>query len=124
VILTLATFIAGLFGVKDILKIQKWMSIGVIVLLLVVLVTLGLFLRSCLNRKPKLDEQAIQKAQNAIAENDRKQMLEVLAESDTKEAEIDSTIKQIEMDREAAKKSYADKSNEELAAELERRLAQ
>ena len=94
-------------------------GLAVLVLLIAIVATY----RSC-SRPAKLDEAAIQKAQNAIAENDRRKMIEVLAESDTKEAEIDSTIKQIEMDRERAKKNYIDKTNAELAAELERRARQ
>lgn len=90
---------------------------------LVLLIAIVFTQRSC-SRPAKLDEAAIQKAQNAIAENDRRKMIEVLAESDTKEAEIDSTLKQIEMDRERAKKNYTDKTNAELAAELERRAKQ
>lgn len=90
---------------------------------LVLLIAIVFTYRSC-SRPAKLDEAAIQKAQNAIAENDRRKMIEVLAEIDTKEAEIDSTIKQIEMDRERAKKNYIDKTNAELAAELERRARQ
>lgn len=99
----------------------RYFGIGLAVLVL--LIAIVFTYRSC-SRPAKLDEAAIQKAQNAIAENDRRKMIEVLAESDTKEAEIDSTLKQIEIDRERAKKNYIDKTNAELAAELERRARQ
>lgn len=99
----------------------RYFATGLAVLVLLVAVVFTY--RSC-SKPAKLDEAAIQKAQNAIAENDRRKMIEVLAESDTKEAEIDSTIKQIEIDRERAKKNYIDKTNAELAAELERRARQ
>ena len=92
-----------------------------IVLAVIVLAILGLWLRSCLSRPPKLDEKAIQKAQQAIAVQDREKMIEVLAESDTREDEIDSNIKAIENARENAKKNYTGLRNEDLAAELERR---
>ena len=97
--------------------IDNWKVVLPAVVLLIGVIWLY---RAC-NRPPKLDEKAIQKAQQAIAENDRKKMLEVLAESDTAEDAIDSNIKQIELDREAAKKNYTGLSNDELAAELERR---
>lgn len=99
----------------------RYFATGLAVLVLLVAVVFTY--RSC-SRPAKLDEAAIQKAQDAIAENDRRKMIEVLAESDTKEAEIDSTLKQIEIDRERAKKNYIDKTNAELAAELERRARQ
>ena len=95
-----------------------------IVLAALVLLVAGVWLYRACNRPPKLDERAIQKAQDAIAKRDRDKMLEVLAESDTREAEIDSTIKQIEIDREKAKKNYTGLSNDDLAAELERRSKQ
>jgi hypothetical protein len=76
--------------------------------------------RAC-NKPPRLNEKQIQKAQDAIAKQEREEMLEVLAESDTAEDAIDSNIKQIELDREAAKQNYTGLSNDELATELERR---
>jgi hypothetical protein len=76
------------------------------------------------NPPPHLDEKQIQKAQTAIATEDRKQMIEILAESDTRVHDIDSNIQLIEQARDAAKQSYADKSNQELADELNRRAQQ
>lgn len=118
-IFVIATAITNLFGI-DFAAAQKWARRVVVFVVILVVIIAGLWLRAC-NKPPKLDEKAIAAAQQAIAEQDRKVMVEILAESDTKEAEIDSNIKQIEADREAAKKSYEGLSNEELAAELERR---
>ena len=70
------------------------------------------------------NEQAQEKAKVAIAKEDRKQMIEILAASDTKEAAIDSNIKAVEQATEDAKVSYNGKTNAELAAELERRASQ
>ena len=64
------------------------------------------------------------KAQQAIENNDRKRMVEVLAESDVKEQGIDNSIKAAEEATAAAKENYQGMSNEEIAAELERRLKQ
>lgn len=80
-----------------------------------------IFVNRACNKPAKLDEAAILKAQEAIAKEDRKEMIEILAESDNRKAEIDSSIKQIEMDREASKKNYTGWTNDEIAAELERR---
>lgn len=74
------------------------------------------------NPPPKLDEKDIRKAEKAIAQDDREEMIKVLAESDAKEDAIDSNIKAIENKREEAKQNYTGKSNDELAAELERRM--
>lgn len=95
----------------------------IIVPAVVLIVVVGFVYRAC-NRPPKLDEKAIAEAQKAIAKQDREEMVKILAESDTKEAEIDSNIKAIEQAREDAKKNYTGLSNDELAAELERRAKQ
>jgi hypothetical protein len=98
----------------------KLTAIGIILLL--ILVAFGGY-KACkwLNPPPKLDEKAIKKAQDAIAKQDRKEMLEILAESDTKEDEIDASVDQIEQKREEAKQNYTGLTNDELAAELEKR---
>ena len=84
-------------------------------------IVFGLIFRSC-NKPPKLDQKEIQKAQQAIQEQDRKVMVEILTNSTVREQAIDSNIKQAEEATEAAKRDYSKLSNDELAAELERRL--
>jgi low affinity Fe/Cu permease len=119
----LASLLIRIFGF-DFAKATRIARFVVVVLFAIVLLVGGLWLRSCFKKTPKIDEKAVNKAQNAIAKQDREQMVEVLAESDTKEDEVDSNIKGIEHAREEAKKNYSGKSNEELAAELEKRLQQ
>lgn len=97
--------------------------IGIIAAVAGAVIVAGLVFRSC-RSTPKLNEKEIQRAQDAIAKQDRERMIQVLAESDTKEAEIDSSLKQIEIDREAAKQNYTGLSNEQLAEELNRRSEQ
>lgn len=80
-------------------------------------------LRAC-NKPPKLDQKEIIEAQQAIAKEDRKEMIEILTNSDVREQAIESNIKQAEEATRQAKQNYSGKSNEELAAELERRLQQ
>lgn len=95
---------------------------------LVVCIFFGLLagtLKSCGRVAPTLNEQEIQRAQQAIAEQDRREMIDVLAQSDAKEAAADATA----IDANTAtvnaiaqsKKRWSEASNEELAAELERR---
>lgn len=107
--------------------VTKWRLLAAIlgvIVLAIVLFWVGRRIVDILYPPPKLDEKQIQKAQTAIATEDRKQMIEVLAESDTAEHNIDSNIKLAEQATEDAKKSYADKSNQELADELNRRAQQ
>jgi len=105
----------------DISKVQKRLLLGLMVIgFLAVCIIGGLIFKAC-HKAPKLDEKAIQKAQQAIAKQDREAMLQVLAESDTKEAQVDSNIKLAEQATKDAKKNYLGLSNDDLAAELERR---
>src|SRR5690348_9096984 len=71
-------------------SIAKW---AVVICGIVIALFLVFSLRSCFNRPPKLDQKAIEKAQQAIAKEDRKEMIEVLADSAVKEQGIDNSIK-------------------------------
>ena len=95
----------------------KWFAGGV--LLLCFLILFALAFRSC--GKPKLDQKEIIEAQQAIEKQDRKVMVEILTNSDIREQGIDNSIKLAEEATEQSKKNYSGLSNEELAAELERR---
>lgn len=119
-IFAIANLLTNLIGLDGTVAL-KWARRVVLFGAIIIIVVVGLWLRSCFNRPAKLNEQQIQKAQQAIAKRDRAEMERILAESDTAEAEIDSNLKQIEIDREAARRNYNGWSNEELAAELERR---
>ena len=123
-IFAIATLIIKIFGF-DFPKANRLARWVFIVLLVAILIAVGLFLRSCFGRKPKLDEQSIQKAQKAIAENDRKVMIEVLTNSDVAEKNIDANLansKAVTVNAVQDARSNAERlSNEELAAELERR---
>lgn len=119
--LTIAKFIAGLFG-ADLQKVQRILFWVVVLLGLAGVLILVIGIRSCFTRPPKLDQEAIIKAQQAIAKEDRKEMIEVLAESTVKEQGIDNSIKLAEEATEQAKRDYSKLSNAELAAELEKRL--
>lgn len=83
-----------------------------------------IFVNRACNKPAKLDEAAILKAQEAIAKEDRKEMIEILAESDVKEQGIDDSIKAIENATEQSKKNYTGLTNDQLAEELNKRAAQ
>jgi len=100
--------------------VAHWRYFVIGLAIIIVVIAAGITFKSC-GSKPKFDEAAIKKAQDAIAKDDRKAMVEVLAESDVKEEAIDSNIKAIEQATENAKKNYNDLSNEELRKELEAR---
>lgn len=79
----------------------------------------------CSKPAPKLNQEEIIKSQQAIAANDRKTQIEILTNSEVREANIDAnvaagrnaTINAIANSR----AEWSQKSNEEIAAELERR---
>ncbi len=126
-IFTISKFIAGLFG-WDISVVQKRVLLALMILVVIAVIVSGLWIRSCLVRPAKLNEKQIQKAQKAIAEQDRKEMVEILAESELGEKKINANLANAELEKlktlgEARKKAHA-MSNDELAAELERRLNQ
>lgn len=104
--------------------IDNW---KVVLPIVAVLIALVFFVRWW-NRPPKLDEKAIQAAQKAIAENDRKAMVEVLAASDVQEKQIDGNLANAETEKlkafHEARKNAEAMTNDELAAELNRRAQQ
>lgn len=122
-IFLIATFLANLFGF-DFEKARKYASLVLIGIVLIVIAIPSIFIFRACNRPPKLDEKQIQKVQKAIAAEDRKEMIKILAESDVREAGIDDSIKAVEQATEDATKNYNGKSNEDLAAELNRRANQ
>lgn len=105
--------------------VAHWRIVVYAALALVVLISGVMLFRSCGKKTPKLDQAEIIKAQQAIAANDRKIMVETIANSDAREAAIDQNLanaKQVTMETVAnSKAEWANKTNEELAAELERR---
>lgn len=96
-----------------------------IILPVIAILIIGIFVYRACNKPPKLDEKAIQKAQRAIAENDRKAMEEVLIESEVAEKQIDQNLANADRQKleaiSEARKKVSQMNNEELAAELERR---
>jgi len=123
-IFAIATLLIKIFAIDfdKAVRIARFVFIG---LLLLILLAVGLFLRSCLAKQPKLDEETIRAAQQAIAENDRKVMVEILTNSDVAEKQIDGNLANAKAATvnaiNEAKKNAEAMSNEELAAELERR---
>lgn len=108
-----------------VLQIQKyWMQILVVVGIVALVATISLYFR----KKPKLDQKQIVEAQQAIAEQDRAKMVEILAISDAKEAEADGYVANSKVETvnaiQESKKKWNELSNDELAKELERRANQ
>lgn len=83
--------------------------------------------KSC-GRTPKLNEAENLRAKQAIAVGDAKEMREVLAASDAREAAADATVANVEVQTINALKESRDKwskaTPDEMAAELERRANQ
>lgn len=101
--------------------IDNWRIVLIGVALLAVIIVAGLTYRWCGNRKARLNEQQIQKAQDAIKTKNDEKLKQILAEADTAEENIDANIKQAEENTRNAKKKYDHLSSDELAKELESR---
>jgi len=105
--------------------VAHWRIVAYIVLAGILFIGVGLIFSRCGKKQPKLDQEAIIKAQQAIAANDRKQMVEILANSDAKEAAIDQTVDNAKVATINAgansRATWANANNEELRLELERR---
>lgn len=116
----MSLILANAFG----FVIEKWRWFVIFGALLLVFVLIG-FIFKAFHHGPKLDQKQIQRAQTAIAKDDRDEMTRVLVESDVAEKKIDGNLAYSSTNTQNAiadsKKQWADRSNDELAAELERR---
>jgi uncharacterized membrane protein len=101
--------------------IDNWRVVLIGLAILTVIIASGLTYRWCGNRKAKLNEQQIQKAQDAVKTRNDEKLKQILAEADTAEENIDAGIKQAEINTANAKKKYDHLSSDELAKELENR---
>ena len=123
-ILAIKVFLTQLWGLLYTYR-RVLAGIGLVLLLVVV----GVFLnRACSPKPTPLDLQEIIKAQDAIDKGSKEERAKVLAEIEVKRKEINTNVadgrveKLNEIDR--ITKENLQKTNEELAAELERRLRQ
>jgi uncharacterized protein HemX len=114
---------AFLFFLKRIgfFVIDNWRVVLIGVALLTVIIAAGLTYRWCGNRKAKLNEQQIQKAEEAIKTRNDEKLKQILAEADTADENIDAGLKTAEENVRNAKKKYDHLSSDELAKELEAR---
>jgi hypothetical protein len=126
-ILTLAKFISGLFGI-DLQKAQRYVIYAVMIVIAIIVLVFAMWMRSCFTKTPKLNEAEIQKAQQSIAVEDRKQMVDILANSDAREAAIDGNISNAKANTINAihdsREKWSKASDDEIKAELMRRMNQ
>lgn len=102
--------------------IDNWKVVLPIVLVLVG----GIFLLRACNKPPKLDQEAIIRAQDAIASREKAKMEEAFAQIEVKDQNIDANVafsetKKLNALAEARRKAR-EMSNEDLARALEERL--
>jgi flagellar biosynthesis/type III secretory pathway M-ring protein FliF/YscJ len=104
--------------------VAKWRWFVIFVGIVLIFVMFGFILRA-FRHTPKLNLPEIQRAQKAIANDDGEEMTKVLVESDVREKHIDENLangNSVKVDAiNESKKTWANASNEEKAAELERR---
>lgn len=112
--------IANIFGYI----VANWRLILSLLAVAIVLGFIGFGLSKC-GGGAKLDEKQIQQAQRAIEINDRKEMTEILAQSDLAEKQINANLANAENEKLKAlsesRKKYDGLSNDDLARELEKR---
>lgn len=97
----------------------------VMLLAAILLLVVGLQMKGCFKRTPKLNEAEIRTAQQAIADQDRSKMIEVLTASEVREKNIDANVADAKVETvnayAEARKKYSEMSNDDLARELEAR---
>ncbi len=104
-----------------------WDNPRIVIIILSVLLVLfvGLQMRGCFTPKPKFNEAEILKAQKAVAEVNRAEMIEVLAASEVREKAIDANVANAKAETlntiHEAKTKYNNLTNDELAREIEAR---
>jgi len=105
--------------------VDNWRVVVTALAILLVLIATVMTYQSCQRRSARLNQQEIIDLQKGIAENDRKVLEKILVDSDVREKQIDSNVANAKVETmnaiAEAKKKAASMSNEELAAELERR---
>ena len=114
-------FLSKVWGWLKLTGYFCWDNWKVVVPAVLVLILLIWGYLSC-GKPVTIDEAEIFKAQKAIAEVDRRVMVEILTNSAVKEADIDGSILAAEEARRKAIEDHSRKTNAELAAELEKRL--
>ena len=103
-------------------------TVAILAAILLIAILSVLFGRGCNSKPAKLNQEEIIKAQQSIAVEDRKQMVDILASSDAREAAIDSNISNAKANTVNAihesRERWSQASDDELKAELLRRMNQ
>ena len=98
----------------------------VTLLAFIILVLIGMQMKGCFTRTPKFNEDEIRRAQKAIAEDNRKEMVEVLAQSEVREKNIDANVANAKIETvnayAEARKKYENMSIEQLQTEVNEKL--
>lgn len=122
--LTIAKFIAGVFG-ADLQKVQRVLFWIILALVLLAVLSFGLWMRSCFSKPPKLDEQEIQEGERAVEDRNDQKLRAILTNSDVKEKMIVANVANAEAEKvnaiQEAREKYANMNTSDLAAELEKR---
>jgi len=98
----------------------------VITLAVLLLLVIGLQMKGCFKAKPKFNEKEIFEMNQAIERQNRKEMEEVLAQSEVREKNIDGNVANAKMDTinsyAEARKKYSEMTVEELQAAANEKL--
>ena len=122
-LLSLKLFVLNIAG----WMVTNWRVVLTVLAAFLLFVFVVFAYKQCTKPEPaKLDHAAINKAENAIKEQNYGEMREVLVEADVKNAEIDANVAKGRVETinaaDDARRKYEAMSNEELQVEIERRL--
>ena len=98
----------------------------VMLLAFIILFLIGMQMKGCFTRTPKFTEDENHRAQKAIADDSRKEMVEVLVESEVREKNIDANVADAKVETvnayAEARKKYENMSMEQLQTEVNEKL--
>lgn len=106
--------------------IDNWRTLLPFVAVLIAVIVLISFVRSCSQPKtPKLNEAEIQRAEQAVRERNRLELETILTASDVREKQIDANVYAGRVETiqatQDAKRQYQSMTIDELQAEVDRR---
>ncbi len=107
------------YFVKD-----NWRSVAAVVGTIFLLILVVTVFRSCGSKPAKLNEAEIQRGEQAIKEQNRKELVEILTAAEVREKAIDANLANAKADTlnsfEAARTRYGQMSIDELQTEFDR----
>lgn len=123
-ILAIAKLLNSWFGL-DLQRAQRYVIIALMVLIGLFVLVFTLWMRSCVNKPAKLNEQEVQRGERAVKEGNDKELREIVINSVVREKIADETAANGTADKEKivseSVKEWSNANRDQLQAEFERR---